>query len=319
MHVIYSHHHWDHRLGRRGVRRHGAHRRPRKRCSRTWPCRPPARRCRRTSRAQDTNGNGRIEASSRRRPPSRRSSSSTTRTRTARLSGAEVHARSAGVGASARPDVSRSDHADPTGRQARGSPAAPDAARGRQHHRPLRGRRQRAVRLGLDHLSAACAVRRRRRPARRDRAAVQAGRARLRALRLQPRRAGHEGQRGVRTSSLARTCRRGRAGRSRRARRSSRRRPASRWTPTRTGSSTAQQRLGKRSQHLPRSRPAVYRAVGYASATRPVAGVSSLSSSAELHRARVSPLPAGGEVHPDSTSRAASRSHCAARRLGRSA
>ena len=156
--VIYSHHHWDHGSGASvyaDTARIVGHEAMMARLAM-----PPADTpLPQNARAQDADGNGRIEqkeaqgnlqtqfalydAESQRRAERRRSDT-----------------RAAGLRASSRSHLSRSDH-DHTRRQAGGGSPEADGARRRQHHRPFRGRHRRVVRLGLDH-GEARAFRRRR-------------------------------------------------------------------------------------------------------------------------------------------------------------
>ena len=156
--VIYSHHHWDHASGAAvyadtarivgheamlnasgdAARGHAA----------------AAERARAGHQRQRPDRSRR-----RRRATSRPSSTSTTPIATARSSGAEV---TRGPLAFVRPpDLTYTDRMTIHSRRQtrRGDPDA-DAARRRQHHRALRRRHQRAVRVGLDHRAPA-AVRRR--------------------------------------------------------------------------------------------------------------------------------------------------------------
>ncbi len=170
-----------------------------------WPCRPPARRCRRTSRAQDTNGNGQIEASEA-QAGIKTQFELYDADKNGALSGAEV---TRGPLAFVRPpDLTYRDPiTNPTGRQARGSPAAPDPhADDNTIVRFVDGGN---VLFASDWITvrARTAVRRRRRPARRDRAVEGPCRpARLRALQSATPMLGTKADVGVPTSSTARAC-----------------------------------------------------------------------------------------------------------------
>ena len=221
------------RVRRRRLRGHGPLHRPREpdqehRDAAGGYAAPAARCARRTPTATAASKRGR------RRATSRRSSICTMPTRTACSAAPRSYA---GPIANVRPpDLTYTDRLTLTfGAKRVEIIWKPTRARRRQHHRPLRRRHQRAVCVGLDHRAPA-AVRpdRRRRDGRRENDRGDG----LRALRLQPRDAGQEGRRdGQHPVPGGAQGRRGRGDR-RRADTRAGAGERSRWTPTRTGSST---------------------------------------------------------------------------------
>ena len=189
--VIYSHHHWDHASGASvwaDTARIVGHEAMMKRLAM-----PPAGTpLPQNARAQDTNGNGQIEAAEA-QGNIKAQFALYDANRDNALSGAEV---TRGPLAFVRPpDLTYTGPITITlgGKRVEVLPR-PDRARRRQHHRAVRGRHQRAVRLRLDHQRPR-ALRRRRRHEGGAGDRQDGRRAGLRPLRLQPRAAGQEGRR----------------------------------------------------------------------------------------------------------------------------